>query len=298
MLTGVTSLATAVAMLPVLAGVPPAGPPPLSTQDETTIIVRPPPTQSERRRALREFTRQILRSPRRDHPVAKFFYPVCPQVLGLPRSEAEAVAERIRENARALGVGADPDPGCVPTVRIAFMSARAGPPEKWLSPDSPMLAHLPLRDRERVLAESGPVRAWNRIAVRDYYGQPQVIGEQVVIDPPPKAASDPIVTAEITGAAIMIAREAAKGFTLAQLADYATVRTLIGTGSPASDSTVPARTILTLFTDPDPPAGLTSFDRALIAELYDASRNASARRVRNDIARAAARAEAAGQASE
>jgi hypothetical protein len=58
---------------------------------------------------------------------------------------------------------------------------------------------------------------------------------------------------------------------------------------------VPVRTILALFDDPDPPAGLTAFDRALVAELYNASRNPAARRVHNDIARAAQQAETQGQ---
>lgn len=104
-------------------------------------------------------------------------------------------------------------------------------------------------------------------------------------------SSDPIVTTEITGAAVLISREAARGFTLAQLADYATVRSLIGTSAPSEDGAMAAPTILTLFTDTEPPAEMTSFDRALVAELYNASRNSSARRVYNDIARAVAETE-------
>lgn len=266
----------------------------IAPDERGTIIVRPPPARSERHRELRDFTRQIIRPPRMHHPVAKFFFPVCPQVLGLAPPDAEAIAERIRENARTLGVGADPDPACRPTIKVAFISPRAGSPESWLGIDSPQLAHLAIYERRRVLTETGPVRAWNRVEVRDYYGQPLVIGEGTLIDP--ISTIDPMMTTEITGAAIMIAREAAEGFTLTQLADYATIRTLIGSGSPASDSPVPARTILTLFEDTNPPPGLTSFDRALIAELYNASRNSTARRVFDDIARAATSSEIAANA--
>lgn len=271
-----------------------AEPPPVKGDP---IIVRPPPTEAERHKQLRDFTREVIRPPRMRQPVAKFFYPVCVSVIGLEAEAAGVIAARIRENAEALGVGADPKPNCTPTIRVAFMAPAAGPAAGWLSMESPQLAHLASYQRERVLAESGPVRAWNRVVVRDFNGEPlrladaRVIGGMdlgpVWIDP--YSATDPIVTTEITAAAVLIARDAADGLTLGQLADYATMRSLLGTG--AVEGVAPAPTILTLFSDPQTPAELTDFDRALIRELYDASRNAKPRRVFNDIARAATAAE-------
>jgi hypothetical protein len=274
-----------------------AEPPPVQGDP---IIVRPPPTEAERHKQLRDFTREVIRPPRMNQPVAKFFYPVCVQVLGLEAEAAGVIAAHIRENAEALGVGADPKPDCVPTLRVAFMAPAAGTAAEWLSMESPQLAHLASYQRERVLAESGPVRAWNRVVVRDFNGQPirladaRVIGGMDLAPVPidPYSATDPIITTEITAAAVLIARDAADGLTLGQLADYATMRTLLGTGAPDGDT--PAPTILTLFADPQAPAGLTGFDRALVRELYDASRNAKPRRVFNDIARAAVAAERSG----
>jgi hypothetical protein len=263
----------------------------------TTIIVTPPPTTSERREELRDFTKQIIRSPRLRQPVAKFLYPVCVKVLGLAAPDAEAIAQRIRAHARDFGIGSDDNPDCIPTVRVAFMAPDAGSSERWLSADSPSIAHLAEYQREQVLSEAGPVRAWNRVAVRDVNGRAFRVrlGDQLRFPEYAEVeafnSSDPIVTTEITGAAVLISREAAHGFTLAQLADYATVRTLIGTSAPSEDGAIAAPTILTLFTDAEPPAEMTSFDRALVAELYNASRNSSARRVYNDIARAAAQTE-------
>jgi hypothetical protein len=263
----------------------------------TTIIVTPPPTTSERREELRDFTKQIIRSPRLRQPVAKFLYPVCVKVLGLAAPDAEAIAQRIRAHARDFGIGSDDNPDCIPTVRVAFMAPEAGSSERWLSADSPSIAHLAEYQREQVLSEAGPVRAWNRVAVRDVNGRAFRVrlGDQLRFPEYAEVeafnSSDPIVTTEITGAAVLISRESAHGFTLAQLADYATVRTLIGTSAPSEDGAIAAPTILTLFTDAEPPAEMTSFDRALVAELYNASRNSSARRVYNDIARAAAQTE-------
>lgn len=265
---------------------------------DPNIIVRPPPTEAERHRELREFTRAVIRPPRMNHPVAKFAFPVCVTVLGLAPEDAEVIAERIRANAEVLGVGADRKLDCTPTVRVAFMAPAAGPPESWLTAESPQLAHLASYQRERVLGEAGPVRAWNKIAVRDFDGRPVhhadpgavLYGGQPILSLiDPLSATDPIVTTEITGAAVLISRDAAHRFTLGQLADYATLRALLGTGAVEGDA--PAPTILTLFTAPAPPAELTDYDKALVRELYNASRNAKPRRVFNDIARAATKAE-------
>lgn len=275
---------------------------PVPARDGTTIIVTPPPSESERREELRAFAKQIIRPPRLRQPVARFLHPVCVKVLGLPPPDAEAIAHRIRANARAFGIGSDDDPACRPTIKVAFMAPQAGPPERWLAADSPLIAHLAGYQRERVLGEMGPVRAWNRIAVRDVNGRAFRVrlGDQLRFPEYTEVeafnSSDPIVTTEITGAAVLISRDAARGFTPAQLADYATLRTLIGTSAPPGEGVLPARTILTLFEDAVPPAEMTPFDRALVAELYDASRNASARRVYNDIARAAVETERAGEA--
>ena len=288
---GVIPLAITLAGTSAALAAPPDALADENSPEGTTIIVRPPATESERRQELREFTKQIVRPPRMHQPIAKFFFPVCPQVRGLAAADAEAIAERIRQNARALGIGANDDPKCTPTILVAFMSPAAGPPEKWLSADSPQLAHLAARERERVLSEAGPVRAWHRVEVRDFYGQPQVVGETTLIDPQPKSKTDPIVTTEITGAAVLIARDAAEGLTLAQLADYATMRTLIGSGALPDGGLTPVETILSLFEDGDPPIEMTAFDKALVAELYNASQNSSARRIYNDIAAAAVKSE-------
>lgn len=283
MITGLALAAAAAAALAQPAMARDAAAPPVK---DDPIIVTPPPTKAERHKRLRDFARTVIRPPRMNQPVAKFAFPVCVDVRGLTPDDAAVIAERIRENAEALGVGADREAGCLPTVKVAFMGPAAGPAAGWLTMESPQLAHLATYQRERVLAETEPVRAWNKVAVRDFFGRPARFEEFTLIDPQPQSRSDPIVTTEITGAAVLIAREAAHGFTLGQLADYATLRALLGTGAAQGDA--PAPTILTLFDDPEPPAGLTDFDRALVRELYDASRNAKPRRVYNDIARAAA----------
>ncbi len=262
------------------------------TNNPRNIIVTPPPTEAERREQVRELARRMIRPPRRNRPIARFFYPICPQVLGLYSPDARAIEDRIRQNARELSVGASDDPACVVNVKIAFMSPGAGPPNSWLTIQSPQLGSLPRFQRMRVLDEQGPVRAWNRIAVRDYDGRPITL-EEGWNEYRPFGNSSPIVTTEITGAAVLIERDVAQGMTLMQLADYATMRTLLGTSGVGKGEIFPANTILSLFTRSDAPEELTLFDKAMISELYNASRNSTPRRVYNDIASNVVQKEAA-----
>ncbi|MEL7518704.1 MAG: hypothetical protein AAFN48_07100 [Pseudomonadota bacterium] len=264
------------------------------------IIVTAPLTEAERRKQLRAFTREIIRPPRKDRPIARFRFPICPKVKGLAPEDARAIEARIRENAQRLGSGANEDPNCTPSVRVAFMAPGAGAAVSWLNEESEQLSHLPTYQRRRVLSEKAPVRAWSKVVLRDQLGQPlrllenngRVIGGQdspILVDQ--FSASDPIHTSEITGAAILIEREAAEGSTLAQLADYITMRALLDTSPPAPDTPPSAPTILTLFDQGAPPESLTPYDEALLRGVYKAPRNSAARRIIANTAKIAARAE-------
>jgi hypothetical protein len=257
-------------------------------EEKAPIIVTPPKSAGERRAQLRRFTRQIVRPPRRGRAIARFRFPICPQVIGIAAEDARVIEARIRATAVRIGLGANDDATCTPTIRVAFMAPAAGPAERWLGLHSSQLAHLPIYQRRAVLEEIGPVRAFNRVVLRDSNGQPLRGGERngrVIggLDTPPQiepfSASDPVHVNETTGAAILIERDAAQGFTLAQLADYITMRTLLGTSEPDRGEPLAASTILSLFQSGNPPDSLTAFDLALLDSLYNASRYSSATRV-------------------
>ncbi|MEM7666213.1 MAG: hypothetical protein AAF250_10200 [Pseudomonadota bacterium] len=260
-----------------------------SASQEPTIIVTAPKSDAERRKELREMARNVIRPPRQGRPIARFFYPVCPKVVGLDPASAEAIEARIRANAEEFGIGANPDRDCTATVRVAFMSTRAGPPESWLSYSSPALAHLVKYQRQRVLEEDGPVRAWNKTKMRDFDGRPIRFDEGFAEIKAHRGA--PIVTNEITGAAVLIGRKAAEGKSVRQLADYASIRSFVGTGAADGNALAPAQTILALFQSDNPPSELTTFDRALISQLYSTSKNSWQRRVYLNVAAQALRSE-------
>ncbi|MEM7702998.1 MAG: hypothetical protein AAF251_13750 [Pseudomonadota bacterium] len=272
-----------------------------TTTAKSPIIVTAPVSEAERRKQLRRFTRAIVRSPRKGRPIARFRFPICPQVKGIAPEDARAVEARLRENAEAFASGANRDPGCTPNLRVAFMAPAAGAPEAWLTEKSDQLAHLPIYQRRTVLAEQDPVRSWSKVALRDIDGQPlrsleadgRVIGQGDPIPTlvEPFSSADPIYTTEITGAAILIEREAAENLTLAQLADYITMRTFLGTQSPSEEVTPAAATTLSLFKGGEAPGGLTLYDQALLESVYKASRQSTPRKVIANTASTTARTE-------
>jgi hypothetical protein len=73
---------------------------------------------------------------------------------------------------------------------------------------------------------------------------------------------------DITQVVVMFDRDAVRGMTLIQLADYATMRSFARTRPAGGDA--PLDTILALF-DPNhpPPDGLTAFDQGYLRSVYD-----------------------------
>lgn len=260
--------------------------------DDPTIVVEASPTDRERRAELRNMVADIINKPREGRTVATYFKAICPRVIGLPEAETRVIEERIRENAETLGVNRPAADKCEPNVTVVFVPPSKGPPEAWMTTSNDMLGHLLSYQRNGILNEHDPVRAWTFNEVRSADGA-------VLPDPNGQRISGPLdfanpvrilsrlrtnSTVEITGAAVMIELTSAMNKTLGQLADYASMRTFGNSRSLSAEAKPAADTILTLFRDKDPPTGLTTFDRAVISKLYDTSRNSLARRYYNNIA--------------
>ncbi|MEM9312670.1 MAG: hypothetical protein AAGA34_14605 [Pseudomonadota bacterium] len=261
--------------------------------DDPRIIVEAPLTERERRAQLREMVTDIINKPRDGRTVATYFQAVCPRVIGLPEAETRVIEERIRENADTLGVNRRrPGKDCDPNVTVVFVPPSKGPPEAWMTSENDMLQHLLSYQRNTILNEHDPVRAWTFNEVRSADGAPlpnpngqRISGAQSFANPVRLLSRlRTNSTVEIKGSAVMIELTSAMNKTLGQLADYASMRTFGNSRSLAPDAAPAADTILTLFRDENPPEGLTTFDRALISKLYATSRNSLARRYYNNIA--------------
>jgi hypothetical protein len=129
-------------------------------------------------------------------------------------------------------------------------------------------------ERKQLLADEGPVHVLSRVFTRTRDGIP-VYRRDSLTDPAQAnmwMAHSKIYTGtrqDIVYALVLLDAAAVKGLTLNQIADYATMRALVH--EPPSAMEAGTDSILNLFDAPADarPAGLTQFDRALLAGLYE-----------------------------
>jgi hypothetical protein len=217
-----------------------------------------------------------------EEPLARFEEPVCPGIIGLQVEAAEQMVGRIRENAEAFDLDlADPE-SCDPNIVIAFL-ADGQAYLRRLADDRPHLFQdLTTAERRELLDEAGPVRAWINTQVRTRDGM-QVGRRDDLVSPPSTgmwSAHSRIyrpVRRDIDSVMVLFDRDAISGLSLAQLADYATMRSFARTYPEEADG---GASILSLFDERDTaPTGLTALDEAFLTRLYQGIPNlpASAR---------------------
>jgi len=242
------------------------------SEDEIVVTEdRERPTSSDVNRQARDvsgITGDIY-----DKPLARIEDRLCPGVIGLKQGAAELMIDRIRWNAERLDMWLADDSGCSPNLIIAFVEdgkaqiAELHEKQPWL------FESLTLPERRALLEEDGPVRVWTTSQQRTRDGMP-IQRRENLTDPPVVSmwmAHSKIyltVREDITQVVVLFDREAVRGKTVIQLADYATMRSFARTRSTEGDA--PLDTILTMF-DPGhtPPDGLTDFDQAYLRSVYD-----------------------------
>ena len=236
---------------------------------------REPPTRGEVSRQARDIS--DITSDIYDKPLARIEDRLCPGIIGLKQDYASFMIDRIRWNAERFDVRQADDTACSPNLIIAFVDdgreeiARLHEKQPWL------FASLTIPERERLLAEDGPVRVWTTALMRTRDGMP--IERRESLDAPPvvsmwMAHSKLYLTIreDITQVVVLFDRAAVRGKTLIQLADYATMRSFARTKP--TDSSAPLDTILALFdANHEPPGGLTEFDQAYLRSVYDGIAN-------------------------
>jgi hypothetical protein len=225
----------------------------------------------------------------------RFWGSVCPGVFGLRTDFAEAMIERMRATIARLQVHVA-KPGCSPNLVVDFeedgRSLLAD-----LERDRPGIFHLVSHSEQaELLVDEAPVRVWSNIAMRwTGAGAPPERGLKASVWGQLSRNAMP-ESFDIVSALVVFDRNAVKGMTLTQLADYATMRGLSHTRPASGDQ--PMATILSLFDNGGgSPAELTSFDRGYLRSLYWSAPNASAAHKLLDVQRWAAKASEAERAS-
>ena len=241
---------------------------------EGSIIV----TEDRERPTSREVNRQArdisdITTDIYDKPLARIEDRLCPGVIGLRQAAAELMIDRIRWNAERLDMWLADDSACSPNLIIAFVEDGKAEVAELQDRQPWLFQTLTIPERQALLGAEGPVRVWTTAQMRTRDGMP--IPRRERLDAPPvvtmaMAHSKIYLTVreDITQVVVLFDREAVRGKTVIQLADYATMRGFARTKPAEGDA--PLGTILALF-DPGhaPPDGLTEFDQAYLRSVYD-----------------------------
>jgi hypothetical protein len=212
----------------------------------------------------------------RDVPLARFEDPLCPGIVGVQQTSAEAMVGLIRENAAELGLQlADPQT-CEPNLLVAVMDDPRGYLDGLRKRKPYLFDWLGKAERQALFETPGPAHTWTRAFMRSRDGLP-VYPSQSLTELPQtqmEAAHSLIyvpIRRDIVSAMVLIEKRAVQGMSVAQVADYATMRGL--SGDQAEKLQAPGATILNLFGTGARPAGLTRSDRIFLRTLYSTMPN-------------------------
>lgn len=214
-----------------------------------------------------------------DVPLARFEQPLCPGIAGLTADSAGLMIDRIRDNARFVDMRVQDD-GCNPNFIIAFVDDGQAMLSRMIDESPARFQYLSSVEKREML-EPGPVRVWTDVQPTTRDGMRIGRGRNLVNPPNMRAemAHSKIYTTtrrDIEMVWVIIDRDAARGMSLMQLADYATMRGLVRT-DPGDDLDISS--ILGLFNRNGPwPETLTDFDRAYLTAVYDSIPNLPAAR--------------------
>jgi hypothetical protein len=221
-------------------------------------------------RQARQVTRE---TDLRDEPLPRFDDIACPGVTGLSTEYAEMLVGRIRMIAGELHIPLAPNGNCRANVIVAFVeNGRAD--MKAIQDKTHLLSDvLDVPERKELLDEPGPTRVFSVVETRMQNGA--VMPRRANLTDLPSATMEGgqslISTAterHIIQVVVLIDRASAAGKTVHQLADYAVMRVFARTrDARGADGPV---SILGLFDESgSPPDGMTAFDRAYLAALYE-----------------------------
>jgi hypothetical protein len=224
---------------------------------------------------------QVFGGASRGEPLARFEDPLCPGVAGLQVDTAELVVGEIRQNAEALGLRVGDPQSCEPNLIVAVMNDPRSYFEDLRSRRPYLFAAMGQDERQALFEGSAPVRAWIRVVTRTRDGM--IVDRRDNLTDIPQtmvaAAHSKIYVPtrrDIVSAMLLIEPAAARGLSVAQLGDYATMRALGGDG--AAELVAPGGTILSLFDGPagPRPQGLSAGDRIFLQTLYSTMPNSPA----------------------
>jgi hypothetical protein len=268
-------------------------PPPNSPQqaDATEIVVS---GISDMDHEIREFVGALSVTPGARQLSRFEKRPVCPLAIGIPESQKEAVASRMRQVAAAAGIVVG-GKACKPNVVVAVTQDKKAFIDALRRRHPYFFEQLSPRQHRRLLREPGPAAAWHvhgPLVTSDGREMPSVSGEngadfQVNFTINPGSRIIVPTHPQFAAAMVVVERSALDGLTTTQLADYASMRAFaqVDTARLAGSA---APTILKVLEVPmggAVPITMTRWDFGMLRSLYTSPTNLYAAAQRSAIRR-------------
>lgn len=267
----------------------------VSLTDESEIVVSG--SQHKEVQTVRSFTTLVTRPARIDKPIARFYQPFCPVVIGIKTQYASMLIDRISMNARNVGARvANED--CRPNVLLIFAHNGRETVETLRDEQPWLFANLLHSEVKRIFENSDTTYAWHTTELRGVDGKQLRIEEVEIGNPPMKreviinqqyqtGRLNPPIRMDMSGAVLLIDMDYLNGKSLEQLADYATMRLLASTEGVSAEDAPLLSTILSLFSAPETaPLSLTRFDISYLRAIYSMRPNAKSDSIRDATVRA------------
>ena len=272
-------------------------------QSESEIVVSGTADRGEQKKAVNRFIRAVMKT-EGSGQYARFNRPVCPSVIGFSKSVEALIEDRMRAVAQAANVPVA-KARCKPNLHVVLVED--GPDAVKLLRRKARGAFGRMRPHERDRIERGPGPVYNFHAIYPISsegganratqngGGSGAVGVSAGIlgDPAYNAGMTNVksriqmaVQQDIAHGVVLIEREAARGLSAVQVADFATMRGLLNAKGKAEDLGS-VDTIMTLFgvSEDERLPGLTEWDLALLTSLYKAPANMNADRQRSQMAK-------------
>ena len=237
--------------------------------------------------------------------IARFETSYCPRVIGFDDEYGPIVERLVRENAIALGVDVEPE-GCTPTASIIFTEDPLAVVEGLRTRMPGLFDGMTPAQVDTIVSKERSFYAWRGSAWRDRNGRtlPEVTSIEIPLGGggsvklPADASLNRQSSAgrlatnwqrQILASFLVMDIDSTPGMTLRQIADFATLHTLLEISDDAHEK-APANSILRLFDTDDPaklPGSMGSFESKLLSEFYALENtNTKSNRMRGRLAEA------------
>jgi len=254
------------------------------TQTESDIIVTADRAKDEE--AVQGLARQVTGRLPFDRPIARFQQPMCLAIAGVKDAFVDGFAARIVDNAKLARVPiATGD--CKTNALVIFTSNTRKELEQARKKNRWIFGNLGVAALKKMLESRDPAYACRATQVLGTNGMPVQYDDREIPQNRTIEMSgrlkQPIMIG-VTGAIVIIDRDAADGKTAQQLADYATLRLLAPTAEIRELTPGAPATMMTLFLDAaNAPAELTDFDVAFLHGVYAIAGNVPASNVYGEV---------------